>query len=257
MRHPNRVRHQRTPPPLVYRWGEPGLPLPVRKLRPRQLAGALLPGQEAPPWLETGEPGHSFDFCGHMQLLCADIAQRCEALRHIDVARLLFSVTQARNGQVHGLQARVTPLRFANGQLTRQRRGVTFQIQRYFLGATEFLYLVSFCLPRFLDQDFDEKFVTLFHELYHISPAFDGDFRRQHGRYTLHSHSQKRYDAHMAGLAREYLSQRPDAGLHAFLRLNFSQLIHRHGGVCGVVVPRPKVVRIGLAAVAGQQASHQ
>jgi hypothetical protein len=170
---------------------------------------------------------------------------------------MLFGVTQARNSRMHGLQARVTPLRFPRGELTRQRRGVTFQVQRYFLGATEFLYLVTFCLPRFLNQDFDDKFVTLFHELYHISPAFDGDLRRHEGRYAVHSHSQRCYDARMATLAREYLAARPDPALHAFLRLSFTQLVHRHGSVVGIAVPRPKMVPIGSAAVLGQQASRQ
>jgi hypothetical protein len=130
---------------------------------------------------------------------------------------------------------------------------VTFQVQRYFHGATEFLYLVTFCLPRFLDQDFDDKMVTLFHELYHISPAFDGDLRRHHGRYSVHSHSQRRYDAHMAELAREYLSCGPDPRLLGFLRLNFGQLARRHGSVTGVVVPRPKMVPVSLAAASRRQ----
>ena len=86
------------------------------------------------------------------------------------------------------------------------------------------LYLVTFCLPRFLDQDFDDKFITLFHELYHISPAFDGDLRRHAGRCDLHSNSKRLYDAHMADLARSYLSNGADHGLHDFLRLNFAQL---------------------------------
>jgi predicted metallopeptidase len=176
------------------------------------------------------------------------MARRSDCLRHIDVERLLWGVTVARNRRVYGLQARVTPLRFPRGQLTRQRRGVTFQVQRYFVGATEFLYLVTFCLPRFLDQDFDDKFVTLFHELYHISPAFDGDLRRHHGRYSVHSHSQRDYDAHMAALAREYLAGRPDPALHGFLRLNFAQLALRHGGVRGVALPRPKMVPLSAAA---------
>ena len=59
------------------------------------------------------------------------------------------------------------------------------------------LYVMTFCLPRFLNQDFDEKIVTLFHELYHISPAFDGDLRRHGGRYQVHTHSQKNYDEEM------------------------------------------------------------
>jgi hypothetical protein len=180
--------------------------------------------------------------------LCADLVRRCEELRHVDVSRLLFAVTQARSGRTHGLQARVTPLRFRDGRLLRSRRGVTYQVQRYFVDAREVLYLVTFCLPRFLDQDFDDKFITLFHELYHISPDFNGDLRRHNGRYAIHSHSQRLYDKHMAGLAREYLASGADPRLHEFLRLDFAQLQHRHGKVVGVVVPRPKLVPVANGA---------
>src|SRR5947199_128866 len=78
----------------------------------------------------------------------------------------------------------------------------------------EILYLMTFCLPRFLDQDFDEKFVTLFHELYHISPQFDGDLRRHAGRYAVHTRSQRGYDEQMAHLARAYLADGADPKLH-------------------------------------------
>jgi hypothetical protein len=242
-----RNQHALLPHPLIYRWGETGAP-PTCLLRPRQPLPTGMPGLEAPPWVLTGDTAQPFDFCGHVQQLCCDIATNMAEFRHIEVSRLLFGVTLARNNRVYGLQARVTPLRFPRGQLTRQRRGVTFQVQRYFVGATEFLYLVTFCLPRFLDQDFDDKLVTLFHELYHISPAFDGDLRRHAGRYCVHSRSQRRYDAHMAELARHYLAGHPDPALHGFLRLNFAQLAQRHGGVRGVAVPRPKMVPIGSAA---------
>lgn len=136
----------------------------------------------------------------------------------------------------------MTPLRFARGQLQRRRRGVIFQVQRYFLGDHEFLYLMTFCLPRFLDQDFDDKCVTLFHELYHIGQEFNGDLRRHEGRCQLHSRSRRQYDKHMAELARAYLAGKPDPNLHAFLRLNFTQLQARHGAVASVVVPRPKII---------------
>ncbi len=126
---------------------------------------------------------------------------------------------------------------------------MTFQVQRYFVGADEFLYLLTFCLPRFLNQDFEDKLVTLLHELYHISPAFDGDLRRHEGRYQMHTHSQRCYDRQMAELARAYLATDPDPALHAFLRLNFAQLQHRHGAILGVVVPRPRIIPLlGQAA---------
>src|SRR5262249_2481292 len=228
--------------PMVCRWSEPENPLPIRTVRaPSRPRNAPA---EPPPNLPTGAPDQPFDFCGHIQRLCADIALRCEALRHVNVARMLFAVTQARNGHAHGLQARVTPLRFREGRMTRQRRGVTYQVQQYVVGARDLLYLVTFCLPRFLDLDFDEKFITLFHELFHISPAFDGDLRRHGGRYSIHSHSQRRYDQHMAQLARAYLNNGADPALHGFLRLNFAQLERRHGSVVGVVVPRPKIIPV-------------
>jgi hypothetical protein len=240
--------------PAVLRWNDKENPLPVRALRVPGRHGRRPYGLEAPPWLRTGPADRPFDFSGRVRRLCEDICRRCAELRHIDVSRLLFAVTQARSGQRHGLQARVTPLRFRHGQLTRRRRDGDYQVQRYVVGECEMLYLVTFCLPRFLDQDFDDKFITLFHELYHISPHFEGDLRRHDGRYALHSHSKRDYDTHMAHLARAYLAGGPDRALHDFLRLNFAQLQHRHGSVVGVVVPRPRLipVRVTAARAAGR-----
>ena len=224
-------------PPLVLRWQGPDNPLPLRTVHaPGPVRG---PVPDAPPWLRTGPAHRPFDFCGHVRRLCADVVRHSAELRHIDVSRLLFGVLQARSGRRHGLQARVTPLRFRDGALTRRRDGAPYQVQRFFVDGREMLYLVTFCLPRFLDQEFDDKFITLFHELYHISPAFEGDLRRHEGRCALHSHSKRLYDSHMAGLARAYLSNGADRGLHEFLRLNFAQLRGRHGSVVGVSVPRP------------------
>jgi hypothetical protein len=213
----------------------------LRVIRAPVQSGAPL---ASPFFSTTGPAERPFDFCAHVRRLCADIALRCEDLRHVDISRLLFAVTQARSPRTHGLQARVTPLRFHDGRLRRRRRGVSYQVQRYFVGDQEMLYVLTFCLPRFLDQSFDDKFITLFHELYHISPAFDGDLRRHQGRYAIHSHSKRGYDQYMADLARSYLANGADTGLHAFLRMNFAQLEQCHGYVVGVVVPRPKLIPI-------------
>ena len=107
-----------------------------------------------------------------MGRLCADVAARCEVLRHIHMPRVLVTFTPSRNRSRYGLQARVTPLRFRNGALTRRHGSVEYQVQRFFVDGREMLYLLTFCLPRFLDQSFDEKLVTVFHELFHMNPAF-------------------------------------------------------------------------------------
>ena len=247
-------------PAFVRSWNDPTNPLPTRAIHaPPRTSGvahsrraggghalrhAAVHASEQPPWIQTGPRDRPFDFCAAAHRLCADIIRSCAELRHIDVSRLLFSVTQARNGRCHGLQARVTPLRFQEGMLVRRRGNRAYQVQRYFVADREMLYVVSFCLPRFLDQDFDDKFITLFHELYHINPLFNGDLRRHAGRCSVHSRSQRGYDEQMAHLARRYLAGGADPALHAFLRLNFAQLEHRHGRVVGVIVPRPKLIPV-------------
>ena len=226
----------------VLRWHEPNRPLPLRTVRPAPGGRPRKVGLEAPPWLTSGPEDRPFDFCGHVHRLCGDMVARCPELAHIDMSRMLFDVTQARSGVTHGLQARVTPLRFRHGRLVKRRDGVLYQVQRYVVSGREMLYLVTFCLPRFLDASFDDKFVTLFHELYHISPAFEGDLRSVDGR--LHSPTRRAYDARMAMMARAYLAGGADPALHAFLRLDFAQLAHRHGSVVGVGLPRPRLLPI-------------
>jgi hypothetical protein len=135
-------------------------------------------------------------------------------------------------------------MRFRDGAPTRRYRGVVYQVQRYFVGGREMLYLMTFCLPRFLDQPFAEKLVTVFHELYHIGPNFDGDLRRHGGRYAVHTRSQKEYDARMAALVRRYLAGHPDPAVFGFLRMNAAQLGKAYGGVTGTMVPRPKMVPV-------------
>lgn len=230
--------------PAVLSWQGPEQPLPIRPVRLPPRTRPRSAGLEAPSYLGSGPAGRPFDFCGHVRRLCGDIAARCPELAHVQVDRVLFGITQARSGARHGLQARLTPLRFPRGQLVRSEDGRQYRVQRYRLDGREMLYLMTFCLPRFLDQTFDDKFITLFHELYHIGPAFDGDLRRMKGRCSLHSHSKRTYDAHMAALARAYLAGDAPRELHAFLRLDFAQLAHRHGSVVGVVVPRPRLLPI-------------
>jgi hypothetical protein len=186
-----------------------------------------------------------FDFTGAMARLCADVAARCESFRHIHMKRVLVSFTPSRNRSRYGLQARVTPLRFRDGRLTRRHGSVEYQVQRFFVDGHEMLYLLTFCLPRFLDQSFNEKLVTVFHELYHMSPEFDGDLRRHPGRYAVHSHSKERYDSRMAGLAKEYVEDHPDPELFGFLKRDYREMWDHHGGIIGAVVPRPKLLPVG------------
>ena len=189
-----------------------------------------------------------FDFSLAMRRLCEDVCARLEPFRHIRMDDVAVTFAQARRRVPHGLQAKLTPMRFENGQLTMSRGNRQWTVQRLYTGnganRRELLYILTFYLPRFLDHDLREKLITVLHELYHISPKFDGDIRRMEGRYHVHSHSQKEYDRLMEQFVDHYLSLRPPARIYGFLKKNFRRLSADHGGVVGVKVPIPKLIEV-------------
>ncbi len=185
-----------------------------------------------------------FDFSRAMTLLCADVADRVDELLHVDMSCVAVSFAQTRRRVLHGLQAKLTPMRFEGGALTTHRHGRMWTCQRLVHNGREMLYILTFYLPRFLDQPFREKMTTVTHELLHISPNFNGDLRRFDGRCYMHSSSQKEFDRLADELARKYLAQRPRQELYEFLRYDFRTLSRRHGGVVGLQVPIPKLIAL-------------
>lgn len=190
-----------------------------------------------------------FDFTAAMRGVCQDAASRLPELSHIDLTRIAVSFSQARRRVSYGLQASLTPLRFRDGALTTRRHGRELTVQRVHDAAgREMLYILTFYLPRYLDSPFREKLITVFHELWHISPAFNGDLRRHHGRCYAHTHSQDAYDAEMGVLADRWLAAGPPDEVFSFLRLGFDELRQTHGRVFGARYPRPRLVPVSQFA---------
>jgi hypothetical protein len=184
-----------------------------------------------------------FDYTAAMRRLCVDICQRMADLRHIEMRRVAVGFVQARKLTPYGAYASLTPLRFPGGMLEQVRRGRRYTLQRLYDGTgDEMLYILNFYLPRFQELPFDEKLITVFHELWHVSPSFDGDIRRFAGRCCVHSPSQHRYDAQMATLSQNWLAQQPPADIYQFLELGYRQLADLHGPIVGHRYARPKMI---------------
>jgi predicted metallopeptidase len=185
-----------------------------------------------------------FDFTLHMQRVCEDLTDRLDELRHIDLSRVAISFSQTRSRTLYGMYASLTPMRFAGGKTHTVRQGQRCTIQRLFgPSGREMLYILNFYLPRFFQLGFHEKLTTILHELWHISPEFNGDVRRYQGRCYAHSRSGN-HDRQAERLARKWLSQRPPESLYAFLKLDFRQLQKQYGHVIGVRVFTPKILPV-------------
>ncbi|MGQ0633997.1 MAG: hypothetical protein ACT4QC_05290 [Planctomycetaceae bacterium] len=183
-----------------------------------------------------------------MRRLCEDVVRGLPEFAHVRMEQVAVSFAQARSRVHWGLQAKLTPLRFEGGSLTTCRRGRPYTIERWHAGEIELLYVLTFYLPRFLDQTYREKLITVMHELHHISPRFDGDIRRLPGHFHVHSHSQRHYDQKMDRLVDRWLARNPPDGLHAFLRCNFRELLAHYGRVEGMRVRMPRLLPLAQTA---------
>ena len=198
------------------------------------------------PFRRRNDPRHGFDFTLHVRRLCQDITRRVPELGHIDLARVAISFSQTRSGATdQGTYASLTPMRFAGGRTYTVRRGRKWTVQRLCdPSGREMLYILRFYLPRFLDLPLREKLATTVHELWHVSPRFDGDLRRHGGRCYAHGSSQKHYDAVVGRLVDRWLALGPPEELYGFLRHSFAELVDRRGPVYGMKIPTPKLIPV-------------
>ncbi len=179
-----------------------------------------------------------------LEIVVTDIVDRVDELGHIDPSRVLICVASTRGAGIHGTFARIHPLRFQGGEGSIQvRRGGktrTLTMPQVTRKGMEMLYVIYFLAPRFFNLPQREKLITIFHELYHISPYFDGDIRRFPGRNYAHGSSRKRYNTAMAGLVDSYLRMR-DAALPDFLNLDMTGLRQRYRTIVGRRFATPRI----------------
>ena len=139
--------------------------------------------------------------------------------------------------------ASLTPMRFENGSKETVRNGRRYAAQRLLdEQGNEMLYILSFYLPRFMQLSFSDKMITVFHELWHISPDFNGDIRRHPGRCYAHTQSEKEYDAQMEVFFHEWLGMGPPLHLYGWLKKKFGDLEREHGRVIGTRIQHPKLI---------------
>ncbi len=191
------------------------------------------------------KPAQGLDFTEKMRRICESMTSRVAALQHIRMDRVAVGFTQTRSASQYGCYATLTPLRFENGSLTTKRNGRLYTVQRVLdPQGEEYLYILRFYVPRFLNSDFRYKLTTTVHELLHISEKFDGDIRRFEGRCYAHSSSQKDYDAYAEQLASFWLATNPPEELYSFLHLNFEELQKKYGNLYGKQYAAPKLIRV-------------
>jgi len=188
----------------------------------------------------------SFDYTAAIAAVCSDMCFRVPELRHIDMDRVAVGFSRTKNSEPFGIFASATPLRFENGESIHRSRGRLWTLQRHFRpDGLEYLYILYFYVPRFIELPLSQKLDTIVHELYHINPLFNGDLRRFAGRRFAHG-SKKRYDQTVHTLVQYWLKNNPPNNLWEFLCYNYQDLTKKYGKLRGTRIPFPKVLPVKL-----------
>ena len=187
----------------------------------------------------------SFDFTDNMTLLVQDIVRCHPVFSHINTENVFIAIS-ASNGSKNGVLAKLRPLRFEGGEKTKTIRGREYRATNVEINAKEILYVIYFHLPRFLNHgDHMEKLTTVFHELYHISPLFNGDIRRFPGKNFAHGNSREKYNEIIKSYTEEYISPNKNNGLIEFLKYDYSGLKRKYGAICGNMIRIPASKPVG------------
>lgn len=184
------------------------------------------------------------DLSARVEALCRHLCATLPQLAHIDPDRLLVTLVRSRAQGIHGTYARIVPLRFAGGasEVTRRRGRVeeTYRMPPLHHDGREIYYLISLLVPRFLRLSLEQKLTTVLHELYHISPACDGDIRRFAGRNFAHGHSRAAYNRKINQFLSAYLATGPDPALLAGIDIGEEDWREQSYRLTGLTIPLPR-----------------
>ena len=193
----------------------------------------------------------TFDFGSKMTCLCHDLTRVVPELGHVDMRRVLVTASFNRKPSATGVYAAVTPLRFAGGSRVGRHRRATMVMPRVVNEAGEDqLYILTFYLPRYLQAPFEEKLETVTHELWHISPDFDGTLRQFPGKCRIHGPTQEAFDAQARRLANCYLRKRRQDDDRSseppweFLNASWRELQSRYRRLRAHHIARPQMRRL-------------
>jgi predicted metallopeptidase len=194
-----------------------------------------------------------FNFNQAITEVIAEIIKYTDDFAHIDLNKVQISAAFNRKRRGTGLLAYVLPLRYKDGSSTQTKlRGAQafhFSILPTYRDGAEILYILYFMLPRFLNLPKKDKLETIVHELYHISPSFNGDLRRLKGRSYVHGKSLKDYDRNIKEMCAALLERRPELQTREIFTRSFKELSTDWEGVEAIHIPEPKPKLIHVSAI--------
>ena len=178
--------------------------------------------------------------------LIYEIIKHTHIFHKININKIIVCIASNRNsGRGGGIFGKLVPLKFENGSDVKKFKGRYYSMPEIIHDDEKILYLIYFYMPRFFDLDPIEKLNVIFHELYHISPEFNGDIRRLAKHKAAHGHSKKHFDSHYNDELESFFQYIKETSYMNFLALDSNKLYDTFGEITGRRMKVPKPVLIG------------
>lgn len=172
-----------------------------------------------------------------------EIILRTKIFQHIDMNRIHICLSSNRGGS-GAIYGKLVPLKFKGGSDIMKFRGRHYALPKITHNRRDLLYIIYFYSPRFLDLSAAEKLRVIFHELYHISPEFNGDIRRLGRVKASHGSSKKRFDSMFEDELKTFFDHISRSELYKILEMNASSLNRNFKKIyCSrMKIPKPVVI---------------
>ncbi len=186
----------------------------------------------------------SIDLTDVLTLIIQEISLHVQLFSFLDLSRISVCIASNRKNSRGGIYGKLVPLFFEGGAEQVTYRGRRYKMPPVQRDGTRQKYLIFFYMPKFFDLNPREKLRVIFHELYHISPDFNGDIRRMTRGKAAHGHSRKEFDSHFEKELNEFFKFIQETPYRGFLDLNSREFFTSFSKVKGrrMKLPKPLLV---------------
>ena len=161
---------------------------------------------------------------------------------YINTDKVLICISSNKKGNGGATYGKLVPLRFEGGNAAVKYNNHFYSMPTIKSEGIEQFYIIYFFIPRFFDLTFEEKIKIIFHELYHISPDFNGDIRRVSKGKSAHGHSKKHFDSLFIDDLIQFSSYIKKTPYIHFLNMNTKSLYKQFSKVIGRRMKMPKPI---------------
>lgn len=189
-------------------------------------------------------PEQEINLTNIMTLILHEAIQKTDCFNKFDINRILVAGSKNKKESKRGTYSKVVPLRFKNGKSVIRYEGHNYCIPKIKVSGTEILYIIYFYMPSFFNLNAEEKIKVLFHELYHISPDFNGDIRRIGSVKYAHGHSGKKFEENYLSHAEKFFSYIKKTRYFDFLTMNFADFNRHFSKIKINRVKKPKPIKL-------------